>query len=122
MRTRLIVIASIIGGCAAPQPASRQPFELVGRVAGAPQRCVLIRSNTSLRVADGDRHTLVYSDGRTLWANHLGPHCGFRSHDVLVTEPFGSHYCRGELVRSFDPYSKIPGPACILSDFVPYTR
>lgn len=124
MRIRVILLAAMLGACAAPPPdfAPRQAFELVGRVAGAPQRCVLIQSGASLRVSDGDRHTLVYGSGRTIWANHLGPHCGFGSGDVLVTEPFGSYYCRGDLVRSFDPYSKIPGPACILSDFVPYTR
>jgi len=39
-----------------------------------------------------------------------------------VTEPIGSQYCRGDIVRSFDRQSRIPGPACILGDFVPYTR
>ena len=41
---------------------------------------------------------------------------------VLVTEPTGSQYCRGDIVRTFDRSSRIPGPACILGDFVPYRR
>ena len=57
-----------------------------------------------------------------IWANPLGPHCSFRSDDVLVTEPIGSSYCRGDLVRSFDSQSRIPGPACVLGDFIPYRR
>lgn len=124
MRIRLILLASMIGGCAAPPPdsAPRQGAELVGRVAGTPQRCVAIQPGASLRVSDGDRHTLVYGSGRTIWANHLGPNCGFGSGDVLVTETTGSYYCRGELVRSIDSFSKIPGPSCILNDFVPYAR
>jgi hypothetical protein len=28
----------------------------------------------------------------------------------------------GDLVRSFDSVSKIPGPSCRLGDFIPYTR
>jgi hypothetical protein len=112
----------LLGACAAPQPASapRQAVELVGRVAGAPKRCVTIQQSASLRVADGDNHTLIYPDGRTIWANHMG--CGFGRDDILILEPIGSSYCRGDIVRSMDRISRIPGPACVLGDFVPYTR
>jgi hypothetical protein len=65
---------------------------------------------------------LVYGSGGTLWANDLGPQCGFGSDDVLVTEPVGSYHCRGDIVRSFDRFSRIPGPTCVLSNFVPYRR
>jgi hypothetical protein len=47
---------------------------------------------------------------------------GFSQWDVLVMEPIGSQYCRGDLVRSVDPVSRIPGAACQLGDFVPYTK
>jgi hypothetical protein len=83
---------------------------------------VLIDPSTGLSVADGDRHMLLTGYGKTIWANNLGPGCGFDSGDVLVVEPIGSHYCRGDLVRSFDRFSRIPGPSCVLSDFVPYSR
>ena len=124
MRICAISLALMLAACAAPPPESapRQASELVGRAAGAPQRCVIIQAGANLRVSDGDRHTLVYSSARTIWANHLGPNCGFGSGDVLVTETTGSYYCRGELVRSIDSFSKIPGPSCILNDFVPYAR
>ena len=117
--------ALILGSCAAPQPNSGEtgpPRELAGRSAGAPQHCALITPTDALRISDNDRHTLLYGSGRTIWANHLDRQCGFGSDDVLVTEPIGSSYCRGDLVRSFDRFSRIPGPTCVLGDFVPYTR
>jgi hypothetical protein len=124
MIRRLAPLVLIVASCNAPPPGVQQQGiaqELVGRAAGAPEHCVSIMPEQSLRVADGDRHVLVYGNGRTIWANHLGQ-CTFGSDDVLVTEPIGSQYCRGDLVRSFDRTSRIPGPACVLSDFVPYTR
>jgi len=123
MRFGLAVIAFLCGSCAVPPPGSTpgQATELSGRTAGPAQRCVIIQPSEALRIADGDRHTLIYGTGRTIWANHLGS-CGFGLDDALVTEPIGSHYCGGDVVHSFDRFSKIPGPACVLGDFVPYSR
>jgi hypothetical protein len=123
MRLGFILLALTIGSCAAPQPEPQQaPVELVGRVAGPAQKCTLIQQSESMRVSDANRHVLIYGSGRTLWANHLGPQCGFGRDDVLVTEPIGSYHCRGDIVRSFDRYSRIPGPSCILGEWVPYRR
>ncbi|MEA3079082.1 MAG: hypothetical protein QOF05_490 [Sphingomonadales bacterium] len=124
MTRTLAALALLLGSCAPPPPAAQQrgpDAELAGRVAGAPERCVSISSQQSLRVSDSDRHMLLYGNGRTIWANRLGQ-CTFGSNDVLVTEPMGSYYCRGDLVRSFDRQSRIPGPACVLGEFVPYNR
>ena len=121
MRLAVLLLAFTAAGCAAPQPEpSREAVELVGRTAGAPEHCVMIREGEAVRVSDTDRHTLLYGSGKTIWANRLGPACSFRRDDVLVTEPFGSHFCRGDLIRSFDRYSHIPGNTCVLSEFVPY--
>ena len=124
VRVPAIIVAFSLGSCAVPQPDSEQrspPRELAGRSPGAPQRCALIDRLEALRVSESDRHTLVYGTGRTIWANSLGQ-CTLRPADVLVTESLGSYYCRGDLVRSFDRLSRIPGPTCVLGDFVPYTR
>jgi hypothetical protein len=122
VKLRIALISLLVGSCAAPQPeqAQRPPVELAGRVAGTPQRCVSIQQSEALRTSDTNRHVLVYGSGRTLWANQLGPSCGFGRDDVLVTEPIGSYHCRGDIVRSIDRYSRIPGPSCILGDWVPY--
>lgn len=125
MKLRLALIAFALSSCAAPQPrgdTQGPPSELVGRTPGRPQQCVLIQRMDSLRVADNNRHTLLYGSGRTVFANNLARECTFGWDDILVTEPVGSQYCRGDIVRSFDRQSKIPGPSCVLSDFIPYTR
>lgn len=123
MRLAAPLLAFTVAACAAPQPEpSREAVELAGRTAAPAENCVIIREGEALRVSDTDRHTLLYGNGKTIWANRLGPACSFRLDDVLVTEPFGSHFCRGDIIRSFDRFSRIPGPACVLGDFVPYRR
>jgi hypothetical protein len=82
---------------------------------------VPIRQSEGLRISENSRRTLIYGTGKTVWANDLGQ-CRFLSDDILVTEPFGSSYCRGDIVRSLDRVSRIPGATCVLGDFVPYTR
>ena len=123
MKLRPAFLALLLGSCAAPQPeAERQgpPIELAGRAAGAPRNCAMLNQLDSLRVSQNNRHTLIYGSGRTIWANQVG--CGFGYDDILVTEPTGSQLCRGDIVRSFDRNSRIPGPACVLGEFIPYTR
>jgi hypothetical protein len=126
MTFRLSVLAlSLLVASAAPSTAAEQRHpakELAGRTAGAPERCVQFRPGAQFRISDSDRHMLLYGSGKTIWANDLGNQCGFRWNDVLVTRSDGSFYCRGEIVRSVDNLSRIPGPACILNDFVPYKR
>ncbi len=83
---------------------------------------MLIEQDQALRVDEGNRHMLLYGQGRRIWASNLGPNCGFNRGDVLVVHPIGSNYCKGDLVRSFEPVSRFPGTSCLLGDFVPYTR
>ena len=123
MRTAFIALAATLAGCTAPPPvASNAPIaEIAGRVAGPAQRCVVTTQSEGLQAVN--RNTLVYRNGSKIWVNQLQGGCGgFGRWDVLVTEPIGTQYCRGDLIRSFDPVSKIPGPSCRLGDFVPYTR
>jgi hypothetical protein len=124
MRKIGLAIVPFLAGCApqAPLPASEGPIaEIAGRVAGQPQRCIPTQQTEGLRPAN--RTTLVSGNGKTVWVNRVQHQCsGFSRWDVLVMEPIGSQYCRGDLVRSVDPVSRIPGAACQLGDFVPYTR
>jgi hypothetical protein len=114
----------LLAACAAPQPVGpeRPPIELAGRTAGIPQECLTFDRTEALRVSETDRHVLIYGNGRTIWANDVGPSCGFSLHDVLVTKPVAGRYCRGDVVRSFDRTSRTPGPSCTLGNFVSYTR
>lgn len=127
MTRSVALVALAVASCAAPPPGVEQqqgpPVELSGlAAAGPPARCVTINPIQSLQVSDTNRHVLLYRDGRTTYANYLAPYCSIGRDDVLVTEPTGSQYCRGDIVRTFDRSSRIPGPACILNDFVPYRR
>jgi hypothetical protein len=125
VRSKLILVATLlVAGCAAPPPGAEQqraPIELAGRRPGPPQRCVPIIQGQALRISETNRHVLIYGYGKTVWANDLGS-CRFVSDDILVTEPFGSSYCQGDIVRSLDRVSRIPGATCVLGEFVPYTR
>jgi len=127
MTRSIALVALAVASCAAPPPGAQQqqspPVELAGlAAAGPPARCVTINPIQSLQVSDTNRHVLLFRDGRTIYANYLAPYCSIGRDDVLVTEPTGSQYCRGDIVRTFDRSSRIPGPACILGDFVPYRR
>ena len=123
MRIAFVSLAAALAGCTAPPPsASNAPIaEIAGRVAGPAQRCVTLTQSEGLHAAN--RSTLSVRAGKTVWINQMQEGCsGFGQWDVLVTEPIGTQYCRGDLVRSFDSVSKIPGPSCRLGDFIPYTR
>ena len=121
MRTPVFILAGLAASCAAP-PAVYAPgpvSELAGRVAGPAQRCVQIYPSNTLRLSETNQRTLVYGAGRTIWVNDLGS-CGFRRDDIIVTEPLNSRHCNGDIVRSVDQLSHMPGPTCVLGDFVPY--
>jgi hypothetical protein len=124
MRLRLAGLALVsLGVCAVAQSPNASVPELNGRVAGAVRNCVQITSRSeSLRPATSNGHVLLYGSGKTIWASDLGS-CGFnRDKDILVIEPTTSSLCRGDIIRSVDRSSRIPGPPCVLGDFIPYTR
>lgn len=124
MKFRVAALAVLITSCAPPPVAdySGPPPELAGRSAGVPRSCVPIEQSEALRPSEGNRHMLLYTRGRTIWVNNLGPDCGFSEEDLLVSHPFGSSYCKGDIIQSFNRSSRIPGPACVLGAFIPYTR
>jgi hypothetical protein len=126
---RLLPLLLLAAGCAATGTDSGAPSrdqlaltqDLEGRIAGAPQACVPIRQTQTLHIVD--RRTLVYRDFDTIWVNRLGADCpGMRPFATLIVEAHGSQYCRGDRVRAVETGNAIPGPFCVLRDFVPYRR
>lgn len=115
------VLAGLGNGCG-PEPVAAPAAlpELAGRSAGQPQSCVGIGPATTMRIAD--RRTILYGSGATIWVNRLGSECFANSIDILVMRPTGPQYCRGDIVSSVSPQGGIPGPSCVLGDFVPYRR
>jgi hypothetical protein len=124
MRLPVLVLTALIGSCVAPPPAPnsgpRQVTELVGRVAGPPQRCIPIQIDGNLRPSSSDPGTLLYGNGSLIWANHMSPGCHFDFNDTLVLNPTGSSYCQNDIVRSFQGSSRFPGPSCFMGPFIPY--
>jgi hypothetical protein len=124
MRLRLVgLVLGSFGICAVGQPPSATIPELNGRVAGTARTCVQVTSRSeSLRPSTSNGHVLLYGRGATVWVSDLGS-CGFnRDKDILVVEPSTSSLCRGDIIRSVDRSSRIPGPTCVLGEFTPYTR
>ena len=124
---RSLVFLLALGGCAAmgpgPETRDQEAFarDLAGRTAGAPEACVAAIQNQPLRIVD--RQTIAYDRGDTIWVNRLDSNCpGLRPFNTLIVEVQGSQYCRGDRIRALEPGSSIPGPVCILRDFVPYRR
>lgn len=122
MKQKMLLATALLAGCAAPPPGIEQqgpPVEVAGRAAGAPTACVPLRQGESLRVSESNNHTLIYGSGRTIFANYLGQ-CRIDPNDLLVSLPSSGSYCRGDVVKTVDRSSGIPGPTCILGNFVPY--
>ena len=126
MRPLLALPFVVIASCAAPAPpvpSAALPAgfaqELSGRVAGPAQTCVSTFANQNLRVVDS--RTVAYEVGTTMWVNRLPGSCPALSpYNTLIVEHSGSQYCRGDRVRGAEPGTVIPGPICILQDWVPY--
>ena len=125
MRLALTMLL-LLAGCSAADMHSRDraglAAQLTGRTAGPPQDCVSIESTSSIRPVDPQ--TVVIDRGATVYVNHLAGTCGnLEPTDTLIVDVHGSQYCRGDHFRS-RPFggSAVPGPICILGDFVPYRR
>lgn len=119
----LPLIAMSLFACAAPQPhaTAHHDQELAGRIVGASRRCITAQRGEEFRVADSDRHTLLYGRGKTIWVSHLRGLCGFSQDDQLISDAWDGEYCSGQLVRSLE-ISRAEGPSCVLGEFAPYAQ
>ena len=124
MRSLALLIA--LSGCAmmgpGPEDREQEAFarDLAGRVAGEAASCVPAVQNQALKAVD--RSTITYDRGDTIWVNRVDDCPGLRPFNTLIVEVHGSQYCRGDRVRALEPGTTIPGPICILRDWVPYRR
>ena len=96
---------------------------LSGRVAGTPVRCIPTYRADDMQIIDD--WTILFNDGSTIYLQNPRGGCpGIGSHrNVLVSRPMPSNQlCSGDIQHLFDPVSRIGGGACVLGDFVPYTK
>ena len=129
-----LIMSVLLGlsGCAASDTAStpapltekqaKQVEELLGgKVAGKPQQCLdSFRNSNAIRVSDD---FLIYRvSSKLVYRNELRSSCpGLADDDdIIVIRNFGSGHCSGDLFQLVDRYSGIPGPTCVLGEFVPY--
>lgn len=125
-----ILVATLLAGCASgPEPelrwTARQRADLAralaGKVAGPPVRCVsALGAGAGLR-AIHDTMLMYEVNRRLVYQNRLIGRCaGLSRGEALLLDRHGSQYCRGDIVRTVDLPSGMPGGACALGDFVPY--
>ena len=113
--------AAAMAASCAPAPETAVPEvipQIAGRVAGPPQSCVPIQSSSNMLLEN--RHAFVYSTGPVVYVS--ATNCPAGADDIPVLHPTGSEHCRGDIVRMVDRLTQMPGPSCVLGDFVPYRR
>jgi hypothetical protein len=103
--------------------AKQYERQMTGLTAGEPVRCISNISQPGI-VRISDDLLLYRVSGRLIYQNRLKSPCPglARDNDVIVTEQSGSQQCSGDLLRLVDRVGGIPGPVCILGDFVPYRK
>lgn len=123
--------AGILAGCStAPSHQERSPQAeaelakaLSGRVAGKPVRCIPTYRADDMQIIDD--WTILFKDGNTIYVQNPRGGCpGIGSRrNILVSTPMPSNQlCSGDIQQLYDPVSRIGGGACVLGDFLPYTR
>ena len=123
MRPIIWLLAIVLTSCVRPNSPDDRSLarELAGYAAAAPQACVLTLPSHSLRVIDSS--TIAYDSRGTIYVNHLdGPCPALSSFNTLIVDAQPGRYCRGDRARALEPGALIPGPVCILGDWVPYHR
>jgi hypothetical protein len=121
MRWTMLLFGLVLASCGGPAPttSSGPVSELAGRIAGAPQSCAPNSPNENLRVIDSS--TVAVGSGSTIYINHLGAPCpGLAPLSTLIIDVQTGRYCRGDRFRALEPEAIIPGPTCILGDWIPY--
>ncbi|MEO0642587.1 MAG: hypothetical protein AAFY47_04110 [Pseudomonadota bacterium] len=95
---------------------------LEGRVAGEPTRCIRTVPSEPTQTIDGAAY--VFGRGSTIYVQRTTRPERINDRESLFIRRFGggSQLCRQEVVRTFDPVTRIFGGGVIFVDFVPYTR
>ncbi len=92
-----------------------------GRSAGEPVQCITLSRVRSSTIVDGT--AILYRIGDTVFVNR--PRAGANrldNDDLIVNRSASTRLCRGDPVRTQDPYSRAFRGAIVLGEFVPYRR
>jgi hypothetical protein len=110
----------LLSGCSlSPRAIEPRAATELAAPAGEPRSCVSISAGQGLIILH--EGTVGLRSGRTLWVNRLPAAChGLHPLNTLLVEVYGSQLCRGDHFRVIEHPLSVPGPTCILGDFVPY--
>jgi hypothetical protein len=105
-----------------PKAADELAKALSGRVAGKAERCIPNDSSVETEIIDD--WTILFRDGRTVYVQNPPGGCpglgnGSRT---LVTRPFGSQMCEGDINHVADLRNRMGGPTCVFGPFIPYRK
>lgn len=123
MRPLILLLAPMLLSCAPSVPPAGTLIsrDLAGRIVGAPQTCVPTVSSGTLTAIDAS--TLAYHSGNIIYLNHPEAPCpAIVPLSTLIVDAAPGHYCRGDRVRGIEYGGGIPGPVCILGDWIAYRR
>jgi len=126
-----LLSGALLASCTtAPEPAQRSADRqrelqmlLAGKTAGPPVSCLPNYNSNDMRIIDG-RNVAFRLGGRSVYLMHLSPGCDLlgSGNYALLTKQFGGMgYCRGDIVRVFDPTSRNTVGSCGIDEIVPYT-
>jgi len=116
-----LLLASPAAAAQTSSPEDELERALEGRVAESPVQCITLSRVRSSTVIDGT--AILYRTGSAIYVNR--PRAGAERldrDDTLVTRTSTARVCRGDPVRTRDPYTGAFRGAIILGEFVPYRR
>ena len=123
----LLVVAGVLtAGTASSQPGRSATAEaklqkyLHGRVPGEPVDCLAVRKTNDPIGIDDD--TVLFRDGPRIWRNDVreANQCGkLDKQSVIFSDSRAGRLCSGDKLAFSNGF--VTG-ACVLGDFVPYTR
>ena len=121
----LALIASAAPGGDRPLDARTQAAfdkELAGLTPGAPTSCVPFTYSQLSTKAYG--RTLLYRQAKNVvFRNDTAGGCENAARgDILVQVQYEGRPCRGDIIRTVDPYARTVTGSCALGPFVPYGK
>lgn len=127
MKTRIATFGAIV--LVSATPITAQPWSgetgleqaIEGRSPGRPVQCIALSRVRSSTIVDGT--AILYRVGNTLYVNR--PRAGasrLDNDDLIVNRSSSTRLCRGDPVRTQDPYTRAFRGAIVLGEFVPYRR
>ena len=126
----LALLAGCAGGNVNQQAQALTPEQMAlmernlgGKVAGNAVSCIST-DNASQTIRVSDNILLYRVGGNLVYKNELRGTCPglARDSDIIVSRTTGMGPCRGDIITLVDRTSGIPGPSCVLGEFVPYRR